>query len=285
MRRLPTILLVLVLVSGLSACGTRGGVSVEDTLDGRELLAAAPAAAREAGTAHLTMVMELSGSGLGAQQQGGVTATGTGQIDFDGPFMSLTMDMSSIVPGAGTLSYLMTPDAMYMSLPAPAQEQVGARWVRMRYADLDEELGIDVQQMMSGQATDPTAMLDQLHGVTDDIDDLGEEVIDGITTTHYRATISQDAVIANTPEDSRAGVESLLESSGFPETYAVEVWIDADNLVRRMATVMSMQGIDAAVTTTWSGFGAPVDIQVPTESVIDYAELLERTGGTSQIPG
>lgn len=285
MRRLPTILLALVLVSGLSACGgTRGGVSVEDTLDGRELLAAAPAAAREAGTARLTMVTELSGSGLGAQRDG-VTVTGTGQIDFDGSLMSLTMDMASVAPGAGTLTYLVTPDAMYMSLPAPAQEQIGADWVRMRYADLDEGLGIDFQQMMSGQATDPTAMLDQLHGVTDDIDDLGEEVIDGITTTHYRATISRDTVIANTPEDSRAGVESLLESSGFPETYAVEVWIDADNLVRRMATVISTQGIDMTATITWSDYGAPVDIQVPTESIIDYAEFVERAGGASQPPG
>lgn len=285
MRRYSTILLMLVLVTGLAACGTRGGVSVEDTLDGRELLAAAPAATRAAGTAHLTMVMELSGSGLGAQQQGGVTATGIGQIDFDGRFMSMTMDMSSLAPGAGTVTQLVTPDAMYMSLPAPAQQQVGADWVRVRYADLDEELGIDFQQMMSGQATDPTAMLDQLHGVTDDIEDLGEEVIDGITTTHYRATISRDAVIANTPEDSRAGVESLFESSGFPATYAVEVWIDADNLVRRMATAMSMQGIDIAATITWSDYGAPVDIQVPTESIIDYAEFMERAGGTSQIPG
>jgi hypothetical protein len=284
MRRYSTILVMLVLVTGLSACGTRGGVSVEDTLDGRELLAAAPAATREAGTAHMTMLMELSGSGLGAQQDG-VTVTGTGQIDFDGPLMSLTMDMAPVAPGAGTLSYIMTPDAMYMSVPAVAEQQVGASWLRMRYADLDEELGIDVQQMMSGQATDPTAMLDQLHGVTDDIDDLGEEVIDGILTTHYRATISRDAVIANTPEDSRAGVESLLETSGFPETYAVEVWIDGDNLVRRMTTAMSMQGIDQAITVTWSDYGAPVDIQVPTESIIDYRDFMERTSGTSPIPG
>lgn len=284
MRRYSTILLVLVLVIGLGACGTRGGVSVEDTLDGRELLAAAPAATRAAGTAHLTMVMELSGNGLGPQPPD-VTATGTGQIDFDGPFMSLTMDMASVAPEGGTLSYVMTPDAMYMSLPAPAQQQVGANWLRMRYADMAEEFGVDAQQMMSGQATDPTAMLDQLHGVTDDIDDLGEEVIDGITTTHYRATISQDAVIAKTPEDSRAGVENLLETSGFPETYAVEVWIDADNLVRRMTMAMSMPQYDQATTITLSDYGAPVDIQVPTESIIDYPDFMERTSGTSQIPG
>jgi len=285
MRRNTIVLLIIALMTG--ACGARGtgGLSVDDPADRRAVLAAAPNATRDAGTAHISLLMELQGPGIPE----GTTVLGTGQQDFDAGQLFITMDVSAIpgMPEPGSMTYVITPDATYMAISS-LEQQLGVKWVRMRYSDLTDEFGVDFEEMMSGQAVDPTAALDQLYGVSDDVEVVGEELVRGVETTHFRATIDRAAAVELAPESRRRALENLMADSGLGDSWTVEVWIDNDGRVRRQLMTMPVGGIEQRITMEAFDFGQPVDIQIPVDSIIDLPDFMEQmqpSGATSQIPG
>jgi hypothetical protein len=79
-----------------------------------------------------------------------------------------------------------------------------------------------------------------------------------------------------------------VADSGLSDAWTVDVWIDEDGRVRRQLMTMSVGGATQRITMEAFDFGQPVDIQVPTDSLIDLPEFMEQmqqSGATSQIPG
>jgi hypothetical protein len=79
-------------------------------------------------------------------------------------------------------------------------------------------------------------------------------------------------------EAARKGVERLIEMSGQSEI-PMDVWIDGDQRVRRMAWKQSMrQGsveVKMDVTAEYVRFGVPVDVEVPDNAdVYDATDLV-----------
>lgn len=270
MRGSLTITWLVVLATLLAGCGTRGtgGVSVDD---GRSVLAAAPAAVRDAGTAHLTMTMDFAGQGVPA----GARFEAVGQQDFDRRMLSMEGTMSGVpAEMASSMSFIITPDAMYLQMFG-IREQLGVDWIRIGFEEISAETGVDMADLMGNQTFSPTAMLDQLAGVTDDIEVIGQDVVRGVATTHYRATIDAQKALETVPESSRETLRTMLAEAQLDE-YVVDVWLDEDGLLRRQTMDVEAMGITQSITFEMFDYGAPVDIQVPTDSFIEYADWLER---------
>jgi hypothetical protein len=111
---------------------------------------------------------------------------------------------------------------------------------------------------------DPAALLDRLQSAGD-FDEVGTETIDGVTTRRLRAQHPEEA-----PE-LRQGMDQLGEVT------ELEVWVDGDDLVRRVDFTYEGDGTveppdtvdisDASMSFRFFDFGEPITIEAPTAFV------------------
>lgn len=111
----------------------------------------------------------------------------------------------------------------------------------------------------------------------------------GHLTTHYRATIDRERAVEAAPESSREALRGMLEESAVDDVYEIDVWIDADGLVRRQVMEVTAMDIRQTLTFETYDYGAPVNIVVPTDSIIEFpdwlARIREMKPDTNQVPG
>ena len=228
-----------------------GGVVIQDRF------AAAAASTVDAGSARMTMTIDMTvpGAGDATMEAEGVTdfATGDSQI---------TMDMSSLLGALGAdglealgggsfeMEMRMVDGVMYMRFPDfMAQFMGGTPWVSVDASDALSELG--TTQGLAGPfgQADPKQYLDYLATVSSGVEEVGTETVRDVETTHYKAVIDFGATLDDVPV-------SLYEKLGLdPDEYAqqleqfaavmgdgmpVEVWIDGDGLLRKLHMDMSV---------------------------------------------
>jgi hypothetical protein len=116
---------------------------------------------------------------------------------------------------------------------------------------------------------DPAQFLAFLQA-TGDVEAVGTERLRGVETTHYKAEVEIDKVLDRASSEQRRRVERLIEeikSAGI-EKIPLEVWIDDDDLVRRMKmdwTLSNGPGETASIKITMDLFdyGAKVTVKAP----------------------
>ncbi len=196
----------------------------------------------------MTMNMRINSPGLPA----GLTTTGNGTFDVrdKAGALSLTMDLGknpqvTQALGGSTLRIqeILKWPVIYMKLPAALARNLpgaaGKPWLKIDVAKAATAAGVPGLASLANNpaASDPSQMLQYLRAVSGDISQLGKEQVGGIATTHYSATIELGKVPSALPEASRAAVRqsvgTLAKMLG-KTTLPVEVWIDNQNLVRRM---------------------------------------------------
>jgi hypothetical protein len=131
--------------------------------------------------------------------------------------------------------------------------------------------------MQAGQA-DPSQGLDYLRGATD-IQEVGREDVRGVPTTHYKGVVELRRVADQFPE-LQPSVERLIQQTGI-DRVPVEVWVDDDNLVRRMrqsyegAQVGPGASMDMTSTVELYDFGTKVDVSPPpADETVDLSQLI-----------
>jgi hypothetical protein len=199
------------------------------------------------------------------------SATSTGVVDFDGDRRQLEIETA-----AGTVRSLATPDGILLSIA----DQPG--WVRVDPRQL-EGTPLEAFGLASLPLQDPTVNLQLLRGVTEDVEELGTEDIDGESTTHYRVVVDVEDAAAQAEGVTQQQVSDITQQTG-QSTVEMEVWIDESDRIRRIAQTVDlseaemvraeadMQGtID--VTIDLRDFGTQVDIDEPAEGeVVDIDE-------------
>ncbi|WP_114202219.1 LppX_LprAFG lipoprotein [Janibacter anophelis] len=83
--------------------------------------------------------------------------------------------------------------------------------------------------------------------------DKGTEEVDGVSTTHYTATVDTDKALKEL---------GLPKTAGSPESAIYDVWLDEDDLIRKMSFTQN----GAQATMTASDWGEPVSITKPKDS-------------------
>jgi hypothetical protein len=244
------------------------------------LIAESAAATAGAGTARAAYTMEMTGV-QGAS--GGITAHGTGAVDFAARSTELRMHMT--VPQAGMtldMSERMIGTTMYMRSPIFA----GAThkpWLKFDLEKLGKSAGIDMNAAMSTGGSDPTQMLAYLNAASDSIDRIGSEDVRGTETTHYHVVVDLRKMANVVPVAKQRALRSTLrrevELMG-THTMPIDVWIDSHGLVRREHIDLSMQPPGASTTVgmqmtiEYFAFGAPVHVVAPPAGqVADLSDL------------
>jgi hypothetical protein len=262
-RRLWAALVWSALAGVLVACS--GG-------DARSLLDRAPEALEAAETSrfemHVTAVSETGEQPPFRAEGEQDLTTGTMRMAFDlgdeGARTETLLD--------GNIIYLRAPlFALFTGDPE--------RWIRIDLEEAGEEAGLDPDQFVPTDAG-PAALLQQLRGAAEDIEELGREEVRGVETEHLRVTVVSERAIEQAPEQLREQLRTYAEATGLPASYPMEVWIDDDGLPRRIRTVLEIDDegsgpITQETTLELFDFGVGIDLSPPTEDqVVDLADVL-----------
>ena len=275
-RWMPALALVLAIVTG--ACGNNG----------EQVLAAAGQATADAGTSRMAMKVSASAPTQDAEAAPAedFTMTAEGVIDYETGHGILKMDMGALgVPGAeGEAEMRLLGPVAYMKMPGA--ELGGRPWVKF---DL-EAMGEDNQGPVPGLnpgSNDPRGVLDALRGVSGDVEEVGEEEIRGVTTTHYRANVDLEKAEAEVPEERREDFATFSDQLGI-ETLPIEVWIDEEGRARRFSYEVDTPGAADTPASTVElvidlyDFGVEVDVEAPpSEEVTDFGALPSGAGSES----
>jgi hypothetical protein len=316
-----TVALVAVAGLAAVSCGKArqdAVVSVETNLDAHALAASADHTA-QAGTGKVHLTMSMGTTTAGATADAGnplaFTVIGDGAYDTAAGLSSMTVDLGSALSGllsslpsgsSGNASEMLGALAdqkqeivqhgavLYLRLPmlSMVDPALADKWIKVDGDQLAAAGGSDPMSTdpLSGASGmgDPSAILDYLKGAGADVATVGHETIGGVDTTHVHATLSmrqaldaagadRDKVrqsLENMPEGMGASIEDLV--------LPVDVYVDADNYVRRVAVTYEfgdlpgssdptpsrmglgmLSGTGMTMTADFSDFGQPVTITEP----------------------
>jgi hypothetical protein len=201
----------------------------------------------------------------------GITVVTEGESTIDGKQSRLTMTQLG-----QEIEALVVDETYYYKFPGLPD---GKTWARLTFDEVQEATGLDVAAATNQNPTEVLARL----AASGEIEKIGDEEIDGVATTHYRAVVDIEAM----NEQSGVASDKALEQMKalFGPSYPADIWIDDDGYLRRMTFAIDLanapdppSGTPAegriVIEMTMSAFGEPIDvIAPPEEDVIDFADL------------
>ena len=199
---------------------------------------------------------------------GGFAVNASSEMAFQAPDrIRVTMDLT----GLGTFEMLLLGTELYMNMPCHG-------WVTISLDDAGlSEFGLDpstLQDVMTDHSlVDYQELVQSLGG---EVDDLGEETVDGGTFQHYRATMDFGDM-AGAFSDA-FGATSGLGLDGVSGPLTLDVWVDPNTTLPHRITVNGefAFGADSMVfdaTMRFSGYTEPVEIPGAPPDAIPFALL------------
>jgi hypothetical protein len=285
----------LLFVAACADEGDPGALEVRTGAAAVSALQGAPDAVADAGSARFEMVMEMAFGG----QSGEMVATGA--MDRAAEQMQMEIDMGSLfeafaaaegepLPPGFEEPWEMVTDGTTVYMHAPIFEMAGVDgWLSMT----PEDLGTSAGAMGLGAGSyDFTQTLEALRGAGGEPEVVGEEEVRGVPTTHYRLDLDLAEALEQAPADQREQLEAAFEQLGTSGELGdaevpVDVWIDGDDLPRRMRMDMgsmfaALGAGEGSMTMTMElfDFGDDVAIEVPAaDEVTPFREAMGGLGG------
>ncbi len=293
-RRMVSATLVLVLLASVACGSSRKKADVDaygrrssvggKTVSGQALNAILASSKKtvESKSARMRMALDFAAQ---------FTMTADGAFDFVEHVGYLTMDAAGLGLGDGGMEIRLLGDLMYMKFPnIPQLGEVSGKWIKMDLEALADQAGIDISRFRSLQQ-DPTSILNALQGVSGEVKDLGTEVVGGVKTTHYEASIDIRKAIEGLDAGGEIAknLDQMIEMVG-SSTLPVQLWIDEQGLLRKLNYSMDLSKIAPpsgrqAVTGTMDivmelyDFGVKVNVAAPPAAqTIDFGEFLKKAG-------
>jgi hypothetical protein len=184
-------------------------------------------------------------------------------------------------------AYIKVPGGPGVSLPH------GKSWIAI---DAGMPRGPGLASSLLGPAggsTDPADLLASLTAISSSVTRLGTSAIRGVPVTGLRVNIDPAKAAARVPRWERAGFLEYARTLG-PGAIPVDVWVDAQNLVRRVTVSLHLlggAGVPASArlvqATDFYDFGVPVRVSAPPASQIASIPQLAKgglSGGSSSPP-
>lgn len=242
----------------------------------------------EAKTAKIDFTTTMSGLPNGMS----FDVAGQGAVDFENQNANMVMRMPM---GMGEVEMRQIGTVIYQRWPETMQAQMPGQkpWLRMDLdAMMQEQFGTSFSQMQGNAPRDPSQQLSYLQGVSDSVEELGEEEVRGEPTTHYRTIVDLEkaAEEQDLPEEARRAQEQMTQQLGVSEL-PMDVWIDEEGLIRRFEMNLPLPAPpnqaspDASQNGAGEGemtiveelydFGTPVNVEPPpADETTDFAEIM-----------
>lgn len=274
-KRRKQIAAVTVLVAlGAAACGSSGSAVVQPL----HVVQTAYTTTIKAKTANVTFTESIKSASTSGSSESS-TVTGSGFVDLSSQGFELHVN----APSGGSEVVLETGGVEYIQVPPASQSQVPGNkpWVSVNLNQVDQaKVGKSFSQLASANSDNPTQALANLADVSDNVTKVGTATIGGAATTQYRATVdlTKEAANVTAKDGAKAGQAITQEAQSLgTHTLPVEVWVDANSLVRQVreevpipaASSGATNGSGAAtLTMTFSDFGTQAALTPPPSSQV-----------------
>ena len=197
--------------------------------------------------------VEFTATGTGADGTR-LSMSGSGDFQNDPQLGELTLSLAG-AGGSSSIHEVMKDWTVYMSSPLFSRFLPdGKTWMSLDMKKATKAFGVDITSMGSQS---PAQTLERLRK-SGSVARVGRARIDGVVTTHYRATVD----LSEVPNGDK-----IVKLTGV-RYEPVEVWVDRAGLVRRVQIAYSApaQG-SMQMQMDFSRYGEPVYVQVPGDSV------------------
>jgi hypothetical protein len=277
-RRRPIALVVAVVA--VLALGVAGIVALTGGRSGDSGDVAEPyslVAAAESTISARTVEFDLSVSASDL-----ATITMSGAVDNESQLASVTADLSSLLAlgemplplGGGEMTVLLDGSTGVVYLDASAlggflpQE---ASWVSIDLGALAEQGGQALDDLRGEFGIDPTEIARSLLD-TENATEVGVDTIDGVEAKHYEVTVDLAAALDAVPQ---AELDPAIADIGLPDTVTYDVWVTADNQLRRVSFALDVAGQSIGMQLDMTASNEPLDVELPADSeVFDLSGLL-----------
>lgn len=284
-------LAVVILPALLAGACAKGSSSGSLGLTPGARLAAAAVKTSAAKSARMHMVMKMTGLDETPDQPANVTIEADGRMEIGRPRGVLTMDMGSLgIPGAdGKMEMRLVDNVVYMKIPdfrfgEELKMPDGKKWMKLDVGAAAEEEGFNLADFQNFGMNDPSELLDFLKKAGS-VSKVGSDTVRGQSSTHYKAMIDFDKILAEAEVTER---EDVKEFAGKMKAMPVDVWIGDDGYLRRMDFTMDFSGLEemgknAKMNATMEMFDFGVSVvdvvAPPAAEVIDMNEMFDEGGG------
>jgi hypothetical protein len=219
------------------------------------------------------MTMSTAGGSVQATMSGVMNrADRTGQITTH----------EDIAGHALTVAERLSGLTLYMDaagLPGVGNVTHGKPWLKL---DMTRTLGALGLGSLSASSSDPSQFVDYLRAVSANTKRLGAETVRGVPTTHYRAVVDlrryPNLVAPSQRAAAKRGILALETALG-SHTMAMDVWVGADKLVRRLhfgyPECVNDQKLNLSMTMDLFDYGPQPKTQLPSDAqAFDLTPLL-----------
>ncbi|MFF3344611.1 DUF1396 domain-containing protein [Streptomyces sp. NPDC002779] len=202
------------------------------------------------------------------------------------PTLAMSMKITALDEGAdGSAEIRLVGKAMYIGGNAEmAKEMDGKSWMKLDMSALGEDaLGGGGNPAAGRAEQNPAADSTFLTGAKD-VREIGTEKVDGVETTHYRGTVTLDALRDSLKDEDKATREKREKSI---EQYAdmgvdkltMDMWVDGEDHTKQFRMKGAADKGPLDLTITFLDYNEPVTVQAPpAEDTVDLAEMMKDLG-------
>jgi len=217
----------------------RGGNAGNHTLTQQSFAAAVTKAQLKQQTAHITADVSAAGAQM----------TMTGDVRVGDSPADYAADITMSAPSLGDgLRMVIVDQVLYLDMG----EATAGKYVRLDLTDTSSPLAQMMSQVL--RSADPSGSIAGMRNSITDFEKVGTERVDGVQTTQYRVEVDSRKALAAQGMADLPGVDQL------PDTLTYDMWIGADDLIRRMSFAMGMTMTMTMDITQW---GEPVRVTAP----------------------
>lgn len=235
--RAPLIAAFVAVVVALVTAGVLMTGGPKDERTPTELLAASSGAVEGSGAAKMSLKLDAEMAMMG--QKIGLKAEAAGLVSFIGGPSTTRFDMFvdlGAIGGGGaaqkiSLEMISAGKHAYVKVPEDRRDQTnGKAWAKTTEAELTDIFN------RTGGTIDPQAFVDYLQKL-DDVEEVGREDVRGVSTRHFRGSMSLEELVAEvgTDKDAREAARKQFSSQGI-ERVPVEAWVDDEGRPRKIVT-------------------------------------------------
>jgi hypothetical protein len=208
--------------------------------------------------------------------------TVSGAVDNESQLVSVTTDLSSLLAlgdmpipfGGGDMTVLVDGATGVIYLDASALGGFlpdSAGWVSIDLGTLAEQSGQALDDLQDEFALDPSDIARSLLD-TEDAVEVGVDTIDGVEVRHYEVSVDIAAALAAVPQ---AELDPAIGDIELPDTITYDVWITADNQLRRVSFGTEIVGQTIGMQLDMTTSDEPLGIELPADGdVFDLTGLL-----------
>lgn len=185
------------------------------------------------------------------------------------PTLLVSADIGSLTSAGtslpGGLSEIVTPTTIYLKWSYLTQQlKMTKPWLAIPISTFNK-MGINLSQIMS-QATSNGPLADsQLLSAATSVHRVGTSSLNGVPVTEYTGTVPLSSALSRLSGALKTQVEQLVTTQGIT-TEKFTIWVDGNNILRKVATTMDGTSMTDNVVMTVTSINQPAAVAIPPAS-------------------